>query len=152
MKLLAITLLAAAGAIALIPPAVPGRASRDPVFSDLTAPTPASPPTNFSSERSPVPAPSVILPGATNAAAVLGSYVADDKYKRRAGDKISLQILEDRDQPKSLLIADSGELDAPYIGRVAAAEKTCKQLAAELKALLEKEYYYHATVIISLDA
>jgi polysaccharide export outer membrane protein len=71
----------------------------------------------------------------------------------RAGDKVSLQIIEDRDpQPKSLLITDSGELDAPYIGRVAAVDKTCKQLAAEMKALLEKEYYYHATVIIALDA
>jgi len=36
----------------------------------------------------------------------------------------------------------------PYIGRVAAADKTWQQLAAEMKDLLEKEYYYHATVII----
>jgi polysaccharide export outer membrane protein len=49
-------------------------------------------------------------------------------------------------------VADSGELDAPYIGRIAAADKTSKELAAELKTLLEKEYYYHATVIIALDA
>ncbi len=84
--------------------------------------------------------------------ASLSGYVADDKYKLRAGDKVSLQILEDRDLPKSLLVTDSGELDAPYLGRVAAADKTCKQLAAELKAQLEKEYYYRATVIIALDA
>lgn len=78
-------------------------------------------------------------------------YVPDDKYKLRAGDKVSLQILEDREAPKSLVIADSGELDAPYVGRTMAADKTCKQLAAELKAQLEKEYYYRATVILSLD-
>ena len=29
----------------------------------------------------------------------------DDKYKLRVGDRISLQILEDRDAPKSLLVA-----------------------------------------------
>jgi polysaccharide biosynthesis/export protein len=29
--------------------------------------------------------------------------------------------------------------------------KTCKQLAGELKAQLEKEYYYRATVVIALD-
>ena len=81
----------------------------------------------------------------------LSSYVADDKYKLRVGDKVSLQILEDRDLPKSLVLADSGELDVPYVGRVAAADKTCKQLAGELKAQLEKEYYYRATVIIALD-
>jgi protein involved in polysaccharide export with SLBB domain len=80
------------------------------------------------------------------------SYVADDKYKLRVGDKVSLQILEDRDAPKSLLVTDSGELDVPYVGRVAVVDKTCKQLAAELKAMLEKDYYYRATVIISLDS
>src|SRR5437588_3035317 len=129
-----------------------GRASREPVFSDLSVAAVPPVTTNFAPGRSSALAPAVVLAGASNNAAALGSYVADDKYKLRAGDKISLQILEDRDQPKGLLIADSGELDAPYIGRVAAADKTCKQLASELKALLEKEYYYHATVIISLDA
>jgi polysaccharide biosynthesis/export protein len=82
----------------------------------------------------------------------LSSYVPDDKYKLRVGDKVSLQILEDRDLPKSLVVADSGELDVPYVGRVAATDKTCKQLAEELKAQLEKEYYYRASVIIALDA
>ena len=93
--------------------------------------------------------------GGTNAAgaapASLSGYVPDDKYKLRVGDKISLQILEDRDAPRGLMVADSGELDVPYVGRVAAADKTCKQLAEELKARLEKEYYYRATVIIALD-
>jgi polysaccharide biosynthesis/export protein len=82
----------------------------------------------------------------------LTAYVADDKYKLRVGDKVSLQITEDRDLPKSLVVADSGEVDAPYVGRLAAADKTCKQLAEELKAQLEKEYFYQATVIIALDA
>jgi len=83
--------------------------------------------------------------------ASLSGYVPDDKYKLRVGDKISLQILEDRDAPRGLVVADSGELDVPYVGRVGATEKTCKQLAEELKARLEKEYYYRATVIIALD-
>ena len=30
-------------------------------------------------------------------------------------------------------------------------DKTCKQLARQLKAELEKEYYYQATVIIAVD-
>jgi len=81
----------------------------------------------------------------------LSGYVPDDKYKLRVGDKISFQILEDRDLPKSLVVADSGELDVPYIGRVTVTDKTCKQLAAELKTQLEKEYYYRASVIIALD-
>ena len=98
------------------------------------------------------PAATAIVTNAPSAApTTLSGYVPDDKYKLRTGDKISLQILEDRDLPKSLLVADSGELDVPYLGRVAAADKTCKQLAGELKAQLEKEYYHRATVIIALD-
>ncbi|HLH53693.1 MAG TPA: polysaccharide biosynthesis/export family protein [Verrucomicrobiae bacterium] len=81
-----------------------------------------------------------------------GSYVPDDKYKLRLGDRVSFQILQDRDAPRLLTVADSGELELPYLGRVAASGKTCKQLTDELKTLLEKEYYYTATLIISLDA
>src|SRR5512133_539570 len=82
------------------------------------------------------------------AAGTLSGHVPDDKYKPRAGDKLSLQILADRDLPKSLVVADSGELDVPYIGRVMVADKTCKQAAQELKSQLEEEYYYRATVIL----
>jgi protein involved in polysaccharide export with SLBB domain len=76
----------------------------------------------------------------------------DDKHKLAPGDKTSFQILEDRDPAKSLVVTDSGELDVPYLGRVRAADKTCRQLALELKTQLEKEYYYRASVVIGLDA
>ena len=82
----------------------------------------------------------------------LRSYISDDKYKLRPGDRISFQIMEDREPPKSLLVADSGELDVPYLGRIPAAGRTCKQLAAELKQQLEKDYYFRATVVVGLDA
>lgn len=81
-----------------------------------------------------------------------GAYALDDKHKLAVGDKISFQIIEDRDPAKSLTVTDSGELDVPYVGRVVALSKTCKQLAQELKVLLEKEYYYRASVVIGLDS
>jgi protein involved in polysaccharide export with SLBB domain len=59
--------------------------------------------------------------------------------------------VEDEEDPKPLLVTDSGDLEFPYIGRFPAVDKTCRQLARELKAELEKEYYYHATVIIAVD-
>lgn len=90
-------------------------------------------------------------PSLTVTPASLSSYVPDDKYKLRVGDRMSFQILEDRELPRSIMVADSGELDVPYIGRVTVADKTCKQAAEEIKGLLEKEYYYRATVILALD-
>ena len=128
--------------------AVPGSGLKSEVRS------PKSKVQSQAAETTAVPGTTSVTAG-TNAAASAssapGGYIADDKYKLRVGDKISLQIVEDRDVPKSLVVADSGELDAPYVGRVAAADKTCRQLADELKARLEKEYYHRATVIISLD-
>jgi polysaccharide export outer membrane protein len=114
----------------------------------ITVAVAQTPPAN----NTPVAASAAVTNAPSVTPTTLSGYVPDDKYKLRTGDKISLQIIEDRDLPKSLLVTDSGEVDVPYVGRVAAADKTCKQLANELKAQLEKEYYHRATVIIALDA
>jgi len=127
----------------------------NPPASSANTPKPASQPAASAQPTAAAPATApAASPEGTNATTTpvsLSGYVPDDKYRLRVGDKISLQILEDRDAPKGLVIADSGELDAPYVGRVAASDKTCKQLAEELKTQLEKEYYYRATVVIALD-
>ena len=87
---------------------------------------------------------------------LLNGYVPDATHKLRVGDTVSFQILEDRiwnslDAPKPLVVTDSGELDAPYVGRVMAVDKTCQQVAEEIKAGLEKDYYHKATVVLSLN-
>jgi len=60
--------------------------------------------------------------------------------------------VEDRDNAAVIKIFDTGEAEFPYIGRLQAAGKTCKSLAFEAQKLLQKDLYYHATVIIALDA
>lgn len=96
----------------------------------------------------------VLNPATTTAppATVSGNYTPDDKHKLIAGDKVSFQIVEDRTNAVQLLVAESSELDIPYLGRLDVAGKTCKDLAAEVKTLLEKDYYHRATVIIGLDS
>lgn len=79
------------------------------------------------------------------------AYVLDDKHVLEPGDRLSFRIVEDRDPAIALVVADSRELDVPYVGRVSTLNKTCKQLAAELKVLLEQEYYYRATVVMAVD-
>jgi polysaccharide export outer membrane protein len=76
----------------------------------------------------------------------------DNKYKLAVGDKITYQVKEDDDDPISIVVSDSGDIQVPYLGPYPAAGKTCKELASQLKALLEKKYYYQATVIISVDS
>src|ERR1700741_4562753 len=76
----------------------------------------------------------------------------DDKKKLGANDFVSFRVVEDRDdESQRLRVNDNGELEVPYIGPVPARGKTCKELAYAVKSLLEREYYYHATVIIAVD-
>jgi polysaccharide export outer membrane protein len=77
--------------------------------------------------------------------------VLNDRTKLGNGDRVSYRVVEERKEPILLTVGDSGEMEVPFIGRVMAAGKTCKQLAYELKPLLEKEYFYHATVILGLE-
>jgi polysaccharide biosynthesis/export protein len=77
--------------------------------------------------------------------------ILDDRHKLGAGDKMTFRVIEDQDEPKQLYVSDSGDLDIPYIGLIRATDKTCKTLAHEIKTALEKELYYQATVILSLE-
>jgi len=81
-----------------------------------------------------------------------GADVLDAKYRLAIGDQLSFRIIEDEDDPKELMVTDSGDLQVPYLGRYPAVGKTCKELALALKGELEKTYYRQATVIIAVDA
>ncbi len=78
--------------------------------------------------------------------------VLDDRKRLGTNDFVSFRVVEDRDnESQRLRVNDNGQLEVPYVGLVQAAGKTSKELAYSVKGLLEKEYYYHATVIIAVD-
>jgi protein involved in polysaccharide export with SLBB domain len=78
--------------------------------------------------------------------------VLDDKTRLGSNDFVSFRVVEDRDnESQHLRVNDNGELEVPYVGLVPASGRTCRELAYSVKSLLEREYYYHATVIIALD-
>jgi protein involved in polysaccharide export with SLBB domain len=83
--------------------------------------------------------------------ASLSGYVPDDQYKLRIGDRVSFQIMEDGDPPRSFTVTDFGEINFPFVGRYSVKDKTCKEVCAMLKVELEKEYYYQATPIMALE-
>src|ERR1017187_10869095 len=117
-------------------------------------PTPT--PFNLAATPAPAPAAAPAASSAVPASGLLNGYVPDDTYKLRVGDTVSFQILEDQiwdpvNAPKILVVQDSGEIELPYAGRMMAVGQTCKQLAVEIKAALEKDYYQHATVVISMN-
>lgn len=77
--------------------------------------------------------------------------VLNDKTRLGNGDRVSFRIVEERRDPIILTVSDSGEMEVPLVGRVTAAGKTCKELAFELKPLLERDYFHQATVIVGLE-
>lgn len=124
-------------------PSMPMPSSIPAVASPISAPAAATPASAAASSQATIPG-------------LLNGYVPDATYKLRVGDTVSFQIQEDQiwdpqNAPKSLVVQDSGEIEAPYIGRVMAVGKTCNELAKEIKAALEKDYYKQATVVISMN-
>lgn len=89
----------------------------------------------------------------TNAAVAISSNPVPlaDKHRLGPGDRITYRVIEDQDEPKSITITDSGDLQVPYYGLVRAAGKTTAELSQEIKRLLEKDLYIRATVIIAVE-
>jgi polysaccharide biosynthesis/export protein len=93
-------------------------------------------------------------PPSTNvlkAALVTGMETLDEKHKLAIGDRLSFRVVEDEEDPRPMIVTDSGDLEVPYLGRFPAEGKTCKQLAREIKAALQVDYYHQATVIVAVD-
>jgi protein involved in polysaccharide export with SLBB domain len=74
-----------------------------------------------------------------------------EDYVLRPGDKVSFSVAEERKAPQELTVMASGEIDVPYIGRYAVAGRSCRAVEAGLKAELEKKFFKHATVSLSLN-
>jgi protein involved in polysaccharide export with SLBB domain len=92
-----------------------------------------------------------LMSGSSTVAYTNSMDVLDDKRMLGVGDRVSFRVVEDRKEPVSLVVTDSGEMEVPLIGRVSAANRTCKQLAYAIRTPLEKTYFYKATVIVGLD-
>src|SRR3977135_2620068 len=100
-----------------------------------------------------IPRATTIEPSTTSTVLRTNSMsVLDDKKRLGSNDYVSFRVVEDRDNDSQRLrVNDNGELEVPYVGLVPAQGHTCRELAYSIKNLLEKEYYYHATVILAVD-
>lgn len=79
------------------------------------------------------------------------AVLVDPNKRLGVGDQVAIEIVEDRDGPISRLITATGDLEVPPLDRVHVAGKTTNEAAAEIKRLLEADYYYRATVKLSID-
>ena len=100
-----------------------------------------------------IPKAAAVEPATTNTVMRTNSMsVLDDRKRLGPNDFVSFRVVEDRDnESQHLRVNDSGEIEVPYVGLVQASGRSCRELAYTIKGLLEREYYYHATVIIAVE-
>lgn len=79
------------------------------------------------------------------------AVLIDPNKRLGVGDQVAIEIVEDREGPTSRLITATGDLEVPPLDRVHVAGKTTAEAASEIKRMLEADYYYHATVKLSID-
>lgn len=71
--------------------------------------------------------------------------------KLRPGQTIGIRILEDKREKIHLIIPNTGEINAPYVGPLKASGLTSEEFAANLKSELEKSFFLRATVLVTLE-
>ena len=141
--------LLAARAQSLYSPASPVNTSNPYAGASLPRTAPARPPQGLSD------AAMAGVAGGTGYGSgpqVMTSEPIDPNHKLGRYDQLSYQVAEDREPEKvaQLFVSDDGYVDLPLGGRVKAAGKTTDQLRADIKGMLEREYYYHATINMGL--
>lgn len=77
--------------------------------------------------------------------------VVDPDKKLSAGDQVTIEIVEDRAGGYPKVVTATGELDVYPLGKVRVSGKTATEAASSIKSLLERDYYYTATVRLSID-
>lgn len=91
------------------------------------------------------PAPAADSPSAPPA------VVQPETHVIQVGDRLSYRVLEDREETRILPVTASGEIEVPYLGKALVAGKTVAAASRDLKAQLEKDLYFKATVLLSVE-
>lgn len=66
------------------------------------------------------------------------------------GDRFRYQVVEDGDPAIELTVNNTGMIELPYYGPIAASGKTLPALGADITAALQKELYVTATVRLTV--
>jgi polysaccharide export outer membrane protein len=78
--------------------------------------------------------------------------VVNPDKKLSAGDQVTVEIVEDKEGGLPRVVTATGDLDVSPLGRVHVGGETTAEASVAIKRKLEADYYYHATVRISIDA
>jgi len=82
---------------------------------------------------------------------ILTMDTLDNTVYLAPGDRISYRFKTTDENPKELVVSDTGELDIPFLGRILAKGKTCRELAPEIKIELDKMRVNKSTIILGIN-
>ncbi len=77
---------------------------------------------------------------------------AQSNYRIKSGDTITVEVLEDSQLNRSLLVLPGGTVDFPYAGTVTASGRTVGQVQQAIKAGIASQFANEPTVFVSVSA
>ncbi len=77
-------------------------------------------------------------------------YAADQDYRLAAGDEIEIIVYQEDDLSMKVLLNESGVINYPYLGTIAATGKTVGELEAELTEGLLQDILVQPSVHVSI--
>lgn len=80
-----------------------------------------------------------------------GLALAQDGYKLRSGDILRIEVVEDANLNRSVLVAPDGNISLPLAGGVPAGGRTIAQVQADVAARLAGSFAAPPTVFVALE-
>ncbi len=82
---------------------------------------------------------------------VANMAVAQDGYRVRQGDTLTIEVLEDPGLNRSALVLPGGTINFPFVGAVAASGRTAGQIGADIAGGLAPQFAQQPTVFVSVQ-
>jgi len=83
-------------------------------------------------------------------ALIAAPAAAQESYRLRSGDVLSVEVLEDNSLNRQTFVLPDGRISFPLVGTVSAAGRTLSQVAANLRTALSPNFAEPPTVFVSI--
>jgi len=80
------------------------------------------------------------------------SLSAQDSYRVKAGDTINVEVLEDVQLNRSLLVLPDGTINFPFAGTIQAGGRTVNQIESSIRAGIAANFASTPNVFVSVNA
>lgn len=81
----------------------------------------------------------------------LSAAIAQSDYRIRSGDTLSVEVLEDSQLNRNVLVLPGGTFDFPYAGTVVAGGRTAAQVREAIKAGIASQFANEPTVFVTVS-